>query len=89
MMAQDGPICGRCNHYGHETHDIDRCPATEALRKPEPVPDPTYRCIHCGQTKHQDDMAFYLAAGREVCTRCLRGGPASEGLGDGAEEILP
>lgn len=86
MMA-DGPICARCDHFGHETHDIDRCPATEALRKPEPVPDPTYSCFHCAQQKHLDDMRW-THPGHNLCVRCLRGG-AEPMLGDGAEEILP
>lgn len=86
MMA-DGPICARCARYGHETHDIDRCPKAEELRKPEPVPDPVFSCFHCSHEKHLDDMRWTYP-GHNLCVRCLKGG-TPEGWGDGATEIVP
>lgn len=81
--------CSTCGQVGHRTWELDACPAMEPLRKPEPAPDPQYRCVHCGISKHQDDFTYYTVPGKEVCTRCLKGGPDAEPLGDGAEELLP
>ena len=78
--------CSNCTGTGHATWEIDACPVMEVLRKPEPLPEPTFTCFHCQQDKPLDDMRWTYP-GHNLCVRCLRGGPP--GLGDGTEEIVP
>ncbi len=77
--------CVFCNSKTHESSDLDACsdPTRVALRKPEPAPETTYRCINCNEAKVLDDMRWtkghpWVKPGAEICDRCFRGGKHSE-----------